>query len=184
MNLTLSWDLFVIVFFALVLSYSFIIGKKESIKIILASYIAIVAVQGIGSISQRFLGDPSSLFGTLGLPVDPTITSILKLTVFITFIVFLAVRAGLHVQYSQEGNMATNLGITALCGLATGGLLLATLITYIAGAPLMDAHLVSNPALATVMKQSELMQLLVANIDVLFTLPAVALILAGVMNNR
>jgi hypothetical protein len=36
MNLTLSWDLFIIVFFALVVTYSFIIGRKESMKIIVS----------------------------------------------------------------------------------------------------------------------------------------------------
>ena len=49
MNVTLTWDLFIIVFFAVIITYSFIIGRREAIKIIIATYIAIVAVQGSGT---------------------------------------------------------------------------------------------------------------------------------------
>lgn len=184
MSLTLSWDLFIIVFAALVVTYTFIIGKKESVKIILASYIAMVAVQGIGNLAERLFGSAGSLLGILGLQFDATITSILKLTLFITIIVFLAVRAGFHVQYAHDGTLAVNMGLTALCGVATAGLLLATLITYIAGVPLLDPAITQSPAIQGVMQQSTLMQMVIANMDILFTLPAGVLIAAGFLSNR
>lgn len=184
MNLTLSWDLFVIVFVALVITYTFIIGKKESMKIMLSSYVAVVAVAGIGNIAERLFGGPEALLGIFGMEVATPITSILKLALFIIIIVFLAVRAGLHIQYSSEPNIATNVAITVLCGAATAGLLLATLITYMAGNPLLDSALTASPALTAVIQQSALMRLLISNVDVLFTLPAVVLIAAGVLNNR
>ncbi len=184
MNLTLSWDLFVIVFTALVVTYSFIIGKKESVKIIISSYIAIVAVQGIGNVCQRLFGDPNAALGILGFSIDTTITSILKLALFIAIIVFLAVRAGLHVQYSSDGTMVISLVITALCGVATAGLLLATLITYISGAALLDPQIITQPAVIAVTQQSTLMSVLITNLDLFFTFPAAVLIGTGYMSNR
>lgn len=185
MNLTLSWDLFILVFFALVVTYSFIIGKNESVKIIIASYIAIVAVQGLGNFAQRLLGltDASASLNIIGFSVDSSITSIVKLALFITIIVFLAVRAGFHVQYTNE-RAVTAIALTALCGIATGGLLLSTLFTYIAGIPLLDSAAQANAALSSVMQQSALLQLMIQNQDLLFTFPAIVLIAAGYLSNK
>lgn len=186
MNLTLSWDLFIIVFFALVITYSFIIGKKESVKIILSSYVAIVAVQGAGNFMQRILGfsETQSMLGSLGIPIDSTMTSIIKLTLFITIVVFLAVKGGLHAQYANNGSFAVNAAMTALCGFATAGLLLATLLTFITGASLLDMHITATPGLETILNQSQLMSLMIENLDLWFTLPAAVLIGAGVMSNQ
>jgi hypothetical protein len=186
MSLTLSWDLFIIVFFALVVTYSFIIGKKESVKIILSCYVAIVAVQGVGNFAQRIFGfsESQAMLSSFGIPLDTSVTSILKLLLFITIIVCLAVRAGFHVQYAREGSIAMNLGITALSGFATAGLLLATLLTYIAGAPLLDMHITATPGLAAILKESTLMQLMIDNLDLWFTLPAGVLIAAGFVSNQ
>ncbi|NOS67355.1 MAG: hypothetical protein HOO67_03240 [Candidatus Peribacteraceae bacterium] len=186
MNLTLSWDLFIVVFFALVITYSFIIGKKEAIKIILSSYVAIVAVAGIGNFAQRLFGftETQSMLGVVGIPLDTTMTSILNLTLFITIIVFLAVKAGFHVQYSKEGSMAVNMGMTAAAGFATAGLLLATLLTFISGANLFDMQVTATPGLAAILENSQLMSLMISNLDVWFTLPAVVLIAAGIMSNH
>ena len=186
MHITLSWDLFIIVFFALVITYSFIIGKKESVKIILSSYIAIVAVQGVGNFTERILGftETKSMLGSVGIPLDTSATSIIKLTLFITIVVFLAVRAGLHVQYAKDGSAIVNVAMTALCGFATAGLLLATLLTFIAGAPLLDMHVTATPGLEAILQQSMLMSLMIQNLDLWFTLPAAVLITAGVLSNQ
>lgn len=186
MNLTLSWDLFIIVFFALVITYSFIIGKKEAVKIILSSYVAIVAVSGIGNFTERLFGfsETQSMLGVVGIPLDTTVTSILKLTLFITIIIFLAVKAGFHVQYAKDGSLAVNMALTAAAGFATAGLLLATLLTFISGANLFEMHVTATPGLAAILEQSQLMMLMMSNLDVWFTLPAGVLIAAGILSNH
>jgi hypothetical protein len=186
MHLTLSWDLFIIVFFAIVVTYTFIIGKKESTKIIVSSYIALVAVQGVSNVFSRLFGvtGVSSVVGFLGLGIDTDITAVIKLVVFVTIVVFLAVKGGFQVEYGNEGNMAINLAITALCGIATAGLLLSILLTYIAGVTILDPALAHNPALVTVMQQSTFMKMMVENQDLLFTLPGIVLIASGFFSNR
>lgn len=185
MSLTLSWDLFIIVFFAIVITYSFIIGKHESVKIIVSSYIAIVSVQAVGNIMQRLFGidNADSLLGSFGLgSFDASVTSVLKLILFITIIVFLAVRAGLHVKYPQEHTALVGVLITGLSGFATAGLLLVTLLTYIAGVPLLNLTLETAPALLEASQISWVLKMLVENQDVAFVLPASVLILAGFLS--
>jgi lipoprotein signal peptidase len=54
MEINLSWDLFVVVFFTVIIAYSFIIGRNQTLKIIIASYIAILTSDGIGNLIERF----------------------------------------------------------------------------------------------------------------------------------
>ena len=61
MDLTLTWDLLLILFFAIVIAYSFIVGKEESGKIIVASYVAAVAVQGLGNIGDLLTQQSSNV---------------------------------------------------------------------------------------------------------------------------
>ena len=57
MEINLSWDLFVIVFFTVIIAYTFIIGRNQSIKVIISTYIAILAADGVSNlIDLYFLG--------------------------------------------------------------------------------------------------------------------------------
>jgi hypothetical protein len=179
MNLTLTWDLFIIVFFALVITYTFIIGKKEAVKIIISSYIGIVAVQGIGNVlgnATEFLNDYT---GAVGVTVDAAALSWIKLGLFVAVIVFLAVRSGFDVVYSKEANAVVDAAITGIFGFATAGLLLSTLLAYASGLPILDFAAVQAAPLSPVVQQSQLMQLLLLHQDLWFALPAVVLIGAG-----
>ncbi|MDD5750931.1 MAG: hypothetical protein PHS73_00225, partial [Candidatus Peribacteraceae bacterium] len=121
MDITLSWDLFVIVFFALVVTYSFIIGKHESVKIIIASYIAIVSVQGIGNLLARFSGEQEPMFQMLGITVDITLLATTKLVIFVAAIIFLAVRGGFEVEFRREPGGTLDMVLTGVFGFATAG---------------------------------------------------------------
>ncbi|MBI1812483.1 hypothetical protein HY285_01650 [Candidatus Peregrinibacteria bacterium] len=183
MNLTLSWDLVAIVFFALIVTYTFIIGRSESVKIMLASYIAIIAVQALGNALQRFFGQGSIVADYVGFTVDSFLLSVTKLTLFIAIIIFLTVRAGFHVQYKKEPNQIVGMVITGLFGFATAGLLLSTLLTYISGLPLLDMKIATTASLSPIIKQSPLMEFMIVNQDLWFALPAVLLGVTGFLHN-
>ncbi len=187
MNLTLTWDLFIIVFFAIVTTYTFIIGKKESVKIIIASYIAIVAVAGLGNVLQRVGGATGSALSFVGLGlggVDAQLLPWIKLGLFVAIVIFLAVRAGFDIHYAKEGNAIINTIITAVMGVATAGLLLSTVLTYVSGVPMLDPNLTAIAAKSPVIQQSQLMQLMILNQDLWFSLPALALIVAGFVHRE
>lgn len=184
MNITLTWDLFIIVFFAIVITYSFIIGKLESVKIIIASYVAIVAVQGIGNILQRVLGSSASVLKILGITLNIELISITKLVLFVIILIALAIWSGAEVTYQEEPGFAMHAILTALFGFTTAGLLVSTLVTYAAGVPLLDQNLPNVSALSPMIQQSQLMQLMILNQDLWFSLPALLLLAAGFMGNR
>jgi hypothetical protein len=87
LNITLSWDLFIIVFFATVMTFSFIMGKLETVKIVICTYIAILASQGIGNVLVRITGESSSVLQTMGLSADIAVLSIAKIAIFVILLI-------------------------------------------------------------------------------------------------
>ncbi len=184
MDLTLSWDLFVIVFFGIVISYSYIIGKHESVKVIVFSYIAIVAGQGIGNLLERLSTESAPMLAELGLTIDITILGSTKLVIFIATIVFLSVRGGFDVEYKNEAGSATNIALTGLFGFATAGLLLSTLLTFIGGMPLLSSTPELAASLSPIVEQSRLMRVMIIYQDAWFSAPALLLIAVGLIGNK
>jgi uncharacterized membrane protein YcfT len=184
MEIALTWDLFVIVFFAVIISYSFIVGKHESIKIIIATYIAILAVQGVGNIIERLSGETEPVLDVLGVSVDITLFSTTKLLLFVVAIIILAVRGGFEVEFSKETNGIVSAIITGLFGFGTAGLLLSTLITYLAGMPLLSSKLAEAPAISPLLTQSKLIEVMIVNQDLWFSFPALLLLCVGFLGSE
>ncbi len=183
MTVTLSWDLFVIVFFAIVMAYSFIIGKHQSVKVIIAAYISIIATQGLGNAIFRMIGETQGMMDVMGFVFNFTILSALKVFLFALFIIILAIRSGIHVAYTKEAGSIMNAIYTACFGFATAGLIVSTILTYVAGNAIMDPSIALSPAIAPLAQSSPLMQIMILNQDLWFALPALLLIAAGFINN-
>ena len=184
MTLTLSWDLLVIIFFAIVITYSFIIGKHESIKIIVSTYIAIVAAQGLGNLLDRATGESQPLLSVLGLSVDFNLLSSTKLILFVLTIIVLAVRGGFEIEYNKETGRILDTILTGVFGFVTAGLLLATLITFVADTSLLDPTMPQDPQMVSIIEQSNLMGAMILYQDVWFVLPAVLLLGIGFLHSQ
>ena len=184
MNIAPTWDLFIIVFFGLVITYSFIIGKHEAVKIIISTYIAILAVEGIGNIIERISGDSRPLLSVVGLNVDGDILTAVKLVVFIALIIFISVRSGLEIDYSKDPGGPINAVLTAVFGFATAGLLLISLFIFVADVRILDPDLKQIEAISALLSKSKLMQVMILNQDLWFSLPALLLISVGVVSNE
>lgn len=179
MDLTLTWDLFVIVFFAVVMTYSFIIGKHESVKIIIATYIAIVAVQGIGNLLARYSDQSQPMFSMLGLTVDITLLATTKLVLFVAAIIILAIRGSFEIEFKRDPGSAIDPVLTGIFGFATAGLLLSTLLNYVADVPLLSKNIAEAATIASIVQQSPLMATMVTYQDLWFALPALLILGTG-----
>jgi hypothetical protein len=181
--LTLSWDLFIVVFFAIVMSYSFIIGKQQAMKVIVASYIAIIATQGIGNVLWRLMGDSGAMLADIGVPLDMTMVSLAKIFLFAVCVIIFVIRSGIEVKYKKDTGTVLNIVYTALFGFSTAGLIVSTILTYAAGGGILDATVIASGGIAAAAAGSTLMQLMILNQDIWFTLPAFLLIAAGLVHN-
>lgn len=184
MELALTWDLLVIVFFAVVVAYSFIVGKDEAVKIIIASYIAIVAMQAVGNLLTMLLGQSQPIAVFLGLNINANMLSTIKLSLFVVSIIGLAVAGGFEMQYARTLPGFWESVATAIFGCATAGLLLSALLTFVGDRPILDKELASASTLAPMLIDSPLVRIMVDYQNVWFALPAILLLIIGIISKR
>lgn len=183
MNLTLTWDLFVIVFFAVVITYSFIIGKHESAKIVIAAYIAVVVVQGVGNLLAR-VSSSDPMFSMLGITVDITLLATTKLVLFVAAVILLAIRGGFEISFKREPGGIAESVLTGVFGFATAGLLLSTLLTYVADVPILSKTIAEQATIAGIVQGSPLMATMVTYQDLWFAGPALLMLVTGLIGKE
>ncbi len=182
MHIALSWDLIIILFVALVVAYSFIVGKDASVKIIVATYIALVAVQAVGNIIMMLLS--ASTASMVGLTLSPDILSISKLVLFAATIVFMAIKGGIEIKTSDSLGTSWDIALSTALGFSTAGLLLSSLVTYIAGRPILDMGLGSADVFSEIVLTSPLVNVIVQYQHIWFALPAILLMTIGFLGDR
>jgi len=187
MDLTLSWDLFISFFFAVITAYSFIIGRHETLKILVAVYIAILVTQGLGNVLIRFSGESEPVYRimmVMGVTLNVSSLSLAKLGIFMVTIIGIALKGGFKVEYSHNHSSITALVATGAFGFSTAGLIVMALITFVSGSPLMDPALGAKEILVPLMQSSNLVQVMVLNQDLWFSLPALLLVGFGLIREK
>ncbi|HLC75868.1 MAG TPA: hypothetical protein VJB82_01985 [Candidatus Peribacterales bacterium] len=187
MDLTLSWDLFIAFFFSVVTAYSFIIGKHQTLTILIAVYIAVLATQGLGNLFMRFSGEAEPvyrIFKVLGVTLNVSTISLSRLILFMAIIIAVALKGGFSVQYGKSHSSVIALTATGLFGFATAGLIIITLLTFVAGSPLLDPTLGTREILMPLMKQSNLAQVMIQYQDLWYSLPALLLVCFGLLREE
>ena len=179
MQLTLSWDLLVVIFFATIVAYSFIVGRDSSVKIIIATYISIVAVQGTGNVLMQLSDSTKGVGDIIGLPGGGQWVALIKIGLFVAVILFLALRGGFDMHYVKDIPGIWDTLLTGVFGFATAGLILSTLLTYIAGKPILAMDLGTSAPLTPLLAQSTLIDVMVRFQNVWFAFPAILLLAMG-----
>ncbi|MFH1546777.1 MAG: hypothetical protein ABIE14_05370 [Patescibacteria group bacterium] len=164
------WDLSIIIFFAIILAYSFIVGRNSTLKIIIATYIAILTADGFGNILDHFILSDARLLET---PTAFGLESlvIFKILFFVLVVLLVTVRGSFFVAMDRERSSILNLATTGTFGFLAAGLITATIITYISGGGLLssatefDLDITSNSLLG---------KMIVENYNIWFSLPAIA----------
>lgn len=163
----------------MVTAYGFVVGKKECVKVIVGTYMAAVSIQAIIMLCARIEPEFMQLLRSLGFGISPDIFSSAKLVLFLCMMVLIAVRGGLDVQYAKENWQLTNIIVTGLFGIATAGLMVVSLITYLSAVPLLSPQLGMTPLLLPIIQQSTLLKILIHYQDIWFALPALLLLIVG-----
>jgi hypothetical protein len=176
----LSWDLFILVFFGIVIAYSLIIGRNATLKVVIASYMAIFTADGLGNVFQLYL-----------LPSAPTLQGesgeqalvLLKIFTFVLAIVVLAIRGGFRVDILPESSVVTRILSNLSFGFLNAGLMVSTFLVYLMG----GSFVLGSTNLATTTNlylESELIRFMVDNQSIWFALPAIAIVVVSFVEPR
>ncbi|MBU1018882.1 MAG: hypothetical protein ABII07_06085 [Patescibacteria group bacterium] len=172
MDIRLSWDLFIIVFFSVIIAYSFIIGKNQTLKVIIGTYLAILTADGMGNLFQQYL-----------LPTIPSLQGdqgdqaliLMKIIVFIIVIVLVAVKGSFSVDVLSDKAMATRMMATFVFGVLNAGLIVSTILVFVSGFSFVNGFYGFMSASGLYM-ESEFVRMMVDNYNIWFSLPAIAFV--------
>ncbi|MFH0776302.1 MAG: hypothetical protein V1936_01670 [Patescibacteria group bacterium] len=172
MQILPTWDLFIIVFFAIVVAYSFIVGRNSTLKIIIATYIATLTADGFGNILDRFvLSDPAFAGSSV---LGPGSLVIFKILLFVLVILIVTVRGSFFVAMDHERSFILNLATTGAFGFLSAGLIVSTILVYISGGVFVGS--VTSAIGVDITTGSTLAKLMTENYNIWFSLPAIAFV--------
>ncbi len=180
--LSLSWDLFIVVFFAIAMSYVFIVGIDMAVKVIIACYVSVIATEGTVAVLFKLTEGSDELLTSVGIPSDPTLIALGKIFLFSLFAVIFLVRSGVEISYGKDTGSILNIVYTALFGFAVSGMLASTVLTYAAGSGLLSGAL-SLQAASPELLDATLLQLMIVNQYIWYTLPAFLIIITGLLHS-
>ena len=185
MAIKLSWDLFIIVFFTLIIAYSFIIGKNQTIKVIIGSYLAILTADGLGNLLERYLLMPNPLLKSMPPVLGERILVLFKIGVFLIAIVIVAVRGGFTVVLREERTGILKVISNFCFGFLNAGLMISTILIYISGFSFVQGafDLTASPVFE-IYSQSQLVKIMVNNYNFWFSLPAIAFVFMSLIGMK
>jgi hypothetical protein len=142
MEVALTWDLLIIIFFIVIMSYSYIVGQNGTIKIILSSYIAMLAANGIGNLLMKYiqLSEPIIKVFDTGSASNGVLFKIFS---FILITLILVLKGGFVVDMGRNYPLPIRVLIVTIFGFLSAGLMMSTILVFIAGG-VVDGFLITS----------------------------------------
>lgn len=179
-----TWDLLMLIFFGLTLTYSFIIGRENTVKFTLSVYVTAFTADGIGNILEKYIFGPN--------PIHPMITqygiggvenyhSIIAKVVFFSLItIFLMWKGNFVADIDHHDSSILSGLITLIMGSFSGILLVAILLVYVNdGSFITTTSYVPDYLSQSIYQQSFFAKILLNNINVWFVLPTIGFIVGS-----
>src|SRR3989339_803311 len=182
MEINLSWDLFIIVFFSVIIAYSFIIGKSKTLKLIIASYLALLAADGIGNLAYKILLTQSQFIKIFNVDTADKLIIIFKVLCFIIGIVLISIKGGFEVDTLIEKSVLLRSFSTFIFGFMSAGIIISTILTFTLGNSFLDGGaFASQTTSLNIYNESAFAKIMVQNFNLWFSLPALTIILVSII---
>jgi hypothetical protein len=187
MNLNLSWDLFILAFFGVVIAYSFIIGRNKTLKVISATYIGILCSDALGNLFSIYFASSETFLKVLKLfsiTTTEQAVAFFKVFILITLIVMLAVRGQYSFSAEDDRSIGLRTAITIMLGVMSAGLMMSAIMIFISGGSLIiDAAVLNNP-INEIYSQARLVRVMVDYSNYWFFIPGITLVVLSVFNKK
>jgi len=185
MNIQLSWDLFIVVFFTVIIAYSFIIGRDNTLKVILGTYVSAIASDALGNIlGNTMTASPvfMKLLKTMMIENGEEATVFIKVMFFVLFVILFAVKGAFYVEVIRDRSAGIRLVLSIIYAVFSAGLIISIILVFVSGVSFVGGssqalNLASNPTLNGLVKQSEIIRIMLKYAYVWFFAPALAFLL-------
>ncbi|QQS58876.1 hypothetical protein IPN35_04730 [Candidatus Peregrinibacteria bacterium] len=159
------------------------IGKDQTLKVILSSYIAILASDAISNIISRVMFG-GAVAGVLVIPSEQKALILIKIALFVFLTVALTTRGAFEILVAEERSPFMRMMMTFSYGILSAGLIISTILVYVSGASLIGTAVASGNPIEEIASTSRLVQLMIHNYAVWFSLPALAFVVASLFGNE
>lgn len=187
MNINLSWDLFILVFFGVVTAYTFIIGRNQSLKVIASTYIAILCADGLGNIFARYFAGSEAflkLMKLFSIGNSDQATAFFKVLVLIVLVVLIAVRGHFQFEVGNNHVASVKIGILLLVGIMSAGLMMSAMLIFVSGGSLVTSIASSQGILTEVYAQSRLVRVMLDFSNLWFFMPGIGLLCLSFLDKK
>ena len=178
MEVALTWNLVFLAVAVMLFAYSFIIGQDHTIKLILSIYIAILTSDGIASLLQRFVFDPSPGWRAILDGREEVFFMWLRIGLLVIAAVTFVAKSGFHVTMGQHEKWSTRMTIHAIFAALSAILFLSTALIYMSGNSFVEGMTTSAQGL-NIYSQSLLAQVLIDYYQLWFSLPAMVFLVTS-----
>ena len=189
MDIRLSWDLFVIVFFVIIVAYSLIIGRDNTLKVILGTYVAMLAADATGNLfGQYFTGSAFFLkilkMAAVGSEDEAIIFA--KVLVFVILVILFAVRGAFDVQTIDDRSPSIRMVLSVLYAVMSAALVISAILVFVSGVSFIGggSSETTGAALWGIYNKSQLIRLIVNNAYLIFALPAFAFLVHSLYSTK
>jgi len=186
MNLNLSWDLFILVFFGVVTAYSFIIGRNQTLKVITATYIAILCSDGLGNLFAKYFASSEAFLKLLKLfsiGNSDQATAFFKVLILIVLIVIIAVRGLFTYDAGDSRPVSIRLAIVLVLGILSAGLMMSAMLIFVSGSSLVTT-VMGGGVLTDIYNQSRLVKIMLDYSNFWFFLPGLVLVFLSIFHKK
>ncbi len=174
MEINLTWDLFIIVFFMLIVAYSFIIWWWKTLKILLWSYFAIFTADWLWNLLIKISEDIAPILKLPTLSNNDFVLIIAKILLFIFWIVFLWTKWNFEVSIPEWFSSAKKALVTLMFATLSAALFITTIIIFSSWWSFLSFTWMTKLWWnLSVYKDSYLVQLIVLNYNIVFSAPAI-----------
>ena len=177
MYLAPTWNLFVLILFTVIVAYSLIIGSNRTAKIILSSYVAILAADGLGNLAYTFFTNPNRVFALVTIQSASQSLVILKIMLFIGLIILLTLRGGFEPTVEPKGSSVWLLLVNLVLGTLSAGLIVSAILVYFSGGSFLpNVGFTPTEIAKSIYEQSPIARLMIDQNSLWFSLPGLTML--------
>jgi len=182
MNIILSWDLFVTVFFTVIVAYSFIVGRDNTLKVILGTYVSMIASDAVGNLFGDNLAG-SEIFmkllkvATISTEVEAVV--FIKVIVFVLLVILFAIMGAFQVRTVDDRSLIVRAGLSIIYAVMSAGLIIGVILMFVSGISVIGGGSpeTMESALFGIYNRSQIIRNIILHKNLWFALPALSFLL-------
>lgn len=189
MDIRLSWDLFIIVFFVVIVAYSLIIGRDNTLKVILGTYVAGLAADATGNLFGKYFSG-SEMFVKflkfLNLGTDEEAVVFVKVLIFVALVIMFSVKGAFSVNTADDRSGPIRMALSIIYACMSAGLIISIILVFVSGVSFIGggSAQTTDTALWAMYSQSKLVRSIVSNSYLWFSVPALSFLIHSLYSTR